>query len=113
VTVKANDVSRVYGDSTPAFSIFLSAGTFGYTDNLALLGTPIFSTTPANQSGVGTHPVTVSGLRNANYTITHDNTGVLTVTPRPVTVKANDVSRVYGDLTPAFSIFLSAGSFGY
>jgi len=112
ITIKANDVSRVYGDSTPAFSIFLSAGTFGYSDTAASIGTPLFSTTPANP-GVGTYPITVSGLTNANYTITYDNTGILTVTPRPVTVKANDVSRIYGDLTPAFSIFLSVGTLGY
>ena len=31
----------------------------------------------------------LSGLANTNYTITFDNTGVLTVTPRPITVKAN------------------------
>jgi hypothetical protein len=112
ISVKADAVTRGYGDSTPAFSLSVTAGTFGYTDTLPLLGTPIFSTTPANP-GVGSHAITVSGLTNANYSVTYDNTGILTVTPRPITVKADAVSRVYGDSTPNFSIFLSIGSFGY
>jgi len=113
ITVKADAVSRVYGESTPAFSISLSAGTtLGYTDTLASLGTPSFSISTASP-GVGTYPITVSGLSNANYTITYDNTGVLTVTARPITVKANAVSRVYGESTPAFSISVTAGTFGY
>ena len=93
------------------FSISLSVGTFGYSDNLASLGTPVFSTAPANP-GVGTHAITVSGLSSANYAIAYDNTGILTVTPRPITVKADAVTRVYGDSTPA-SPWVTMGSFGY
>ena len=112
ITVKANAVSRVYGDSTPAATLSVTVGTLASGDTLASLGTPIFSTTPANP-GVGTFPITVSGLSNANYTITYDNAGLLTVTPRPITIKASAVSRVYGDSTPAFSISLSVGTLGY
>jgi len=111
ITVKTNAVSRVYGDSTPAFSFSVTVGTLASGDTLASLGTASFSTDP--NPGVGPHAITVSGLSNANYTITYDNTGILTVTPRPITIKANAVSRVYGDSTPAFSISLSVGTLGY
>jgi hypothetical protein len=79
--VKATSISRVYGESTPAFSIFLSVGTLASGDTLAALGTPIFTTSPTNPAvNVGSYTIAVSGLSNSNYAITYDNTGTLTIT---------------------------------
>jgi hypothetical protein len=81
VTVKATDISRVYGESTPAFSMFLSAGTMAPGDTLASLGTPGFITSPTNPAvSVGSYTIAVSGLSNANYYISYDNTGTLQIT---------------------------------
>src|SRR5207247_205728 len=111
VTVKATNISRVYGDATPASAISLSVGTLAGGDTLATLGTPSFTTSPTNPAvNVGHYTITVSGLSNTNYTITYDNTGTLDITPRPVTAKATNISRVYGDVTPAFAIGLSVGT---
>ena len=193
VTTKANDVTPVYGNSTPAFSIALTAGTtLASGDTLADLGTPVYGFDYVGDGvNVGTYPINVSGLANTNYTISYAtgvNRGELTITPRPVTItperpeqglrqrrsdldlhrqprppgygyvqwraqsrrrrerrdlrdhpgqpvgrsnyslslsattvnftitprpvtiKANDVTRVYGNSTPAFSIALTAGT---
>src|SRR5262249_47550474 len=110
ITVKASPATKIFGDPTPAFSIFISVGTLGYSDDAASLGTPSFSTTPVTPVNVGSYPITVSGLSNANYTINYDNTGAFTITQRPITVKADAVTRVYGDSTPAFLFSLTVGT---
>ena len=114
VTVKANDVTRTYGDSTPAFSITLASGTLASGDTLAALGTPTYGFDNVGDGiTVGTYRINVSGLANSNYAITYSsgtNRGLLTITTRAVTVKANDVTRTYGDSTPAFSITLASGT---
>jgi hypothetical protein len=55
-------------------------------------GAPSFS---AAGSTVGSQAITLSGLANANYNITFAP-GTLTVTARPITFKADDVTRTYG-----------------
>jgi hypothetical protein len=117
ITVKANDVTRTYGNSTPAFSLALASGTFGYSDGVADLGTPTYGfDNPGDGVNVGTYRINVSGLSNSNYDISYatgTNRGLLTITARPITVKANDVTRTYGNSTPAFSLALASGTFGY
>ncbi len=103
ITFKADDVTRVYGETTPAFGYSATAGSIVNGDTF---GAPSFSV-PANT--VGTHVITLTGLANANYAVTFVD-GTLTVTPRPITFKANDVTRVYGESTPAFTYRVGAGS---
>ena len=56
---------------------------------------------PATTTGVGTYTgvITASGQTSTNYTITYV-AGNLTVTPAPLTITANGVSRVYGAIGP-------------
>ena len=105
ITVKANDVSRVYGDSTPDFSLALLSGSFasgeGFTD---LGGTPSFDTgAPATgHQAVGSYPIVVSGLTSSNYDISYatgSDRGTLTITPRPLTVTGDDKSKTYDGTT--------------
>ena len=111
VTVKAEDVSAVYGDA-PSYSIAVSAGSLGNGDALAVLGTPSFSTTPTPARNVGTYTIAVSGLSSANYTIGYA-TGELTVTPRKITVTAAAKSKTYGDDDPALTYSVTTGSLVY
>jgi hypothetical protein len=106
VTVKANNVSRTYGDSTPAFSITLASGTLAAGDSLASLGTPTFGFDNVGDGvNVGSYRINVSGLANGNYAISYatgSNRGLLTIEPATLTVTANDKSRDYGDSNPLF-----------
>lgn len=89
VTVKAANASKTYGDPTPSYSIQLANGTLATGDNLGSLGTPIFTTNPANPVDVGTYPIDVSGLSNSNYNISYaasGDRGALTINKASSTV---------------------------
>lgn len=98
LTIGAQDIQKVYGDLTPAFS-----PTF---DNLALfhgsadLG-PLTLTSPASAqfADADTYDITPSGAVNSNYTISY-SPGTALVTPRPVTLTAINDSREYGEANP-------------
>jgi hypothetical protein len=112
ITVKAANVTRVYGDSTPAFSLALASGSLGYSDSLTdSFGTQVqFS--PAGTS-VGEHPIDVSGLSNSNYNISYASgtaRGVLTVTPRPLEVTADAKSKTYGEDDPDLTYEVTSGN---
>lgn len=102
LTVSANDVSRPYGAPNPAFRPSFSGWVLG--QGPAVLGGALSFATPADaHSDVGPYPIVPSGLTARNYAIRFQP-GVLTVTPAPLTVTANDATRVYGDPNPAFSV---------
>jgi hypothetical protein len=116
ITVKATNVSRVYGDSTPAFSLALSSGSFAYSDGFADLGTPSFGfDNPGDGVNVGTYRINVSGLSNSNYDIgyaTGTNRGLLTITPAELKVNADDKAKTYGNADPDPSYSLSGFKLG-
>ena len=62
----------------------------------------------ATTTAVGTYAgvITASGQTSTNYTITYV-AGNLTVTPAPLTITANGVSRVYGASDPALGVTYS------
>jgi hypothetical protein len=86
ITVKAATISRVFGSSTPSFSIFVSVGSLASVDTLASLGTPTFTTSPTNPAiNVGSYTIALGSLGNSNYSIGYDKTGTLAITPAPTT----------------------------
>jgi hypothetical protein len=101
LTVTADDASKVYGAALPAFTAGFSGFVNG--DTPVDLGGSLSLGTPATAaSPVATYPVTPSGLSSPNYTITFID-GTLTITPAPLTVTANDASKVYGAALPTFT----------
>ena len=97
ITVKAANVTRVYGDSTPAFSLALASGSLGYSDTLAnSFGTQVqFS---PEGTTAGQHYIDVSGLSNSNYAISYatgTNRGVLTIERRPITGSFTAANKVW------------------
>ena len=59
----------------------------------------VVDTDAAPTTGVGSYSgvIMASGLTSTNYAITY-HAGNLTVTPAPLTITANSVSRVYGGI---------------
>ncbi len=105
VQVTAQNASRIYGESNPtldysAESAAEATGARGLLEGDALSGD--LATTATTGSGVGDYDITQGALANANYTIEFTD-GMLTITPRPVQVTANDASRVYGESNPALT----------
>lgn len=99
--VVVNDTSRLYGSANPAFSTGISGFVLG-EDASVLSGTLAYQTPAGASSDVGSYAVTASGLASTNYTISYAP-GSLAVLPAPLTITADNVSRVYGDANPAFT----------
>ena len=83
---------------TPRTSTGSSTATPGTTS-------PVWrSTGPAKAADVGTYDIVASSADNPNYAYTYE-TGTETITPAPLTITADDVTRRYGaaaDYTASF-----------
>ena len=95
ITITANAKSKVYGAPNPALDAVVS-GILGEAVNYTL------STTATPLSGVGSYPITVEPGLNPNYIVNVVNS-TLTVGPKPVTVTADAISKVYGAAEPALT----------
>jgi filamentous hemagglutinin family protein len=103
VVVNANALSREYGNANPALTYTISGTGLLNGDQL----TGALATTATTTSPVGTYTITQGTLAAPiNYTLVY-NQANLTVTPRAITVAANDVSRLYGAANPALTYTVS------
>ncbi len=107
LTVTANAASRVYGNANPTFTVsfagFLPGDGIG-----GLTGTAQFTTLATGTSNIGQFAINAalgSLLSAQGYQFTFAP-GVLNVTPRPLTVTANNLSRPYGNANPALTFTL-------
>jgi hypothetical protein len=105
LTVAAQSPSRFYGDANPPLTATLSGFVNGDTAASAVSGLASCSTTATVTSSVGSYAVTCTAgtLASANYSFGSFMPGTLTVTKAPLTVKANDKTKVYGDDNPALT----------
>ncbi len=97
LTVTAASPSKVYGATLPALTY--SAGTFVNGDSAATALTGALATTATAASPVANYPITQGTLAAKNYTITFVP-GTLSVTPAPLTITANNESKVAGSANP-------------
>ncbi len=102
LTIKADDKSKVYGDADPAFTVSYSGFKLG--DTAAVVSGLTFNREEGED--VGQYVLTPSGATASNYTIAFES-GTLTINPAPLTIKADDKSKVYGDDDPAFTVSYS------
>jgi autotransporter-associated beta strand protein len=114
ITVQASDQARAYGDPNPGTGPFtITVGSLAGTDAIGSVNvtSPALPTAPAGSVWVLTNAGANFASGNAsNYAITLQN-GQLTIAQRPITVKANDQNRTYGDPNPATGPFtIAAGS---
>jgi hypothetical protein len=101
LTVTADDQTRIYGDTNPAFT-----GTITGTKNGDSL-VDSYTTAADATSGTGTYAINAHvaagpGANLANYDIKHVD-GTLTVTKAPLTVTADDKTKTYGDANPTLT----------
>ena len=96
LSVKADDKSKVFGASLPAFTVTYAGFVNGETAAV-LSGTLNVSTTATANSPAGVYPITVGGLSATNYNVSFAS-GALTVTAagsRPV-LTANNNPALWG-----------------
>lgn len=95
LTITANDATRRYGQSNPAFSASYSGGLSSD------LTTAVSFRVQGLGVNVGTYAIEPFGAASTTRTLAYVN-GVLTITAAPLTITADGVSRVYGQANPAF-----------
>ena len=103
LTVTANSATRVYGQQNPAFTVTYAGLTNGDLPS-SLGGSLHFSTAATASSPVNTYSVVPGGLTSLNYAITFAG-AKLVVTPAPLTITANNQSRVYGQPNPPLTVY--------
>lgn len=101
LAVTVNDATREYGDENPAFSLTYS-GLKNEETEPAWTTAPTFTTEATAKSDVGTYVVDVTA-EPKNYSITSKQTGTLTITQAPLTLKADDATRPYYADDPEFT----------
>jgi hypothetical protein len=102
ITITAESFSRIYGNANPALTFTL--GGLGLVNGDQLTGA--LATSAGVTTGVGTAAITQGTLTaGANYAVTF-NPGVLTITPRPLSITAASLSRVYGNANPTLTFTL-------
>jgi 6-phosphogluconolactonase (cycloisomerase 2 family) len=100
LTVTVNNASRAYGAANPSFTGLIVGTKNG--DNI----TATYSTTATPASPVGSYPITAAladpNSKLPNYAVTINN-GSLTIGAAVLTAVADNATRAYGDLNPAFT----------
>jgi hypothetical protein len=99
LSVTADDKTKTYGGADPAFTVGYSGFLNG--DTAASLGGTLAFNRVSGEN-VGSYVITPSGLTGGNYTISF-TTGTLTITKATLSVTADDKSKTYGSLDPAFT----------
>jgi hypothetical protein len=104
ITITAGNFSRVYGDANPALTF--TVGGLGLVNGDQLTGALGAAGVTA---GVGTSQITLGTLAaTANYAVTFVP-GTLTITPRPLTVAADNLSKSLGLADPLLTFSITAG----
>jgi len=94
LVITPNELSKVFGDSDPELTYKVD----GLLDGDELTG----SLSRESGENVDTYSIIINTLDNPNYDI-NLNDVVFTITKRAVTITANEISKVYGELDPEFT----------
>lgn len=96
ITVDIADLAKVYGNDDPNFTWAITGGSLAEGDELS--GT--LSRVAGEDVGGYAITGTLEGdLASNNYTVTVDD-GMLTITPRPLVISADDLAKIYGEEDP-------------
>ncbi len=105
ITVTADNQTRVYGASDPAFTV--SYDGFKNSEGTGVLMSGATASTAALITDhVGNYAITASGANAANYDFAYVN-GNLAITKATLTATASSGSREYGEANPAFTVSYS------
>jgi len=97
LTVKANDITVVYGDPVPTYTVTYS-GLVGGENHTVLKGTLKLTCSYTQGSNAGNYTIVPSGLSSDNYDITFVP-GTLTVAKKPVNVIWTETEFTYDGKT--------------
>ncbi|MCX4160047.1 MULTISPECIES: MBG domain-containing protein [Paraburkholderia] len=103
ITLTGDQLSKIYGNTDPNLAYQVTSGN--------LVGTDTLSGAATRQTGenVGSYAITQGTLANSNYTITFVN-GQLQITPRPITLTGDQLSKIYGNTDPNLTYQITSGN---
>lgn len=109
ITVSALGGTSIYGDG--GIDPGLSATNLANGEGVSVLSGLANSFGIVPENAAGSYTLSVAGvLTNGNYTVSNTTTGTWKVTPRAITVTADDLSRLLGQTDPALTWTVSSGS---
>ena len=92
-------MTRIYGNTNPALTFTLGGSGLVNGDQL----TGALATTAGVTTGIGNVAITQGTLTaGANYAVSFTN-GQLIITPRPITIRADDKDKLVGEPDPLFT----------
>lgn len=99
IQIVMDNLSKFYGDADPEFSFTLQ-GALQFDDTIE----DLFDGQIVRQSGeiVGIYLLSIDGVTNENYNIVFQNANFV-INKRPITVIADDATKIYGDEDPSFT----------
>lgn len=101
LTIRGGSTAKLYGAPVVPPTLSYEGLVNSDTDSVV---TGLVVTSPVSAtSAVGTYPITLTGGTAANYSITRI-AGTAAVTPAPLTVKATNITRTYGESTPSTDV---------
>lgn len=106
--ISADPQTRVYGDENPDFTYSIEGFVNG--DEKTNLDTlPNLTADADKKTGVGNYAIRLTGGADDNYEYVLNN-AELTITPRPVTIKADDKKMTEGGEVPALTWTVTEGN---
>lgn len=107
VTVTADAKTKVYGESDPSLTYQITSGSLKSGDTFS------GSLTRAAGNNVGNYAIQQGTLTlGSNYSLTYEGAN-LTITARPITVTADAITKIYGDVDPTLTYKITSGSLAY
>ncbi len=93
ITLQALNINRLYYDENPSLDYMVTGFVNGDNED-DFLTKPLLSTTATKNSDVGNYDIVISNAKLKNYQI-HFVNGTLTVNKRPLTIMADNKTRMY------------------
>lgn len=109
ITVKVNDISVIYGDELDLAKCTFSVEDGALVGNDTIVLSYTCTYTQGDDAGL-TKDIIATATASDNYVVTVKK-GILSVTKRPVSVKAADASVIYGENAPTFAYEVTSGNF--
>jgi hypothetical protein len=105
ITITADSKTKTYGDTDPTFTFTVTTGNVvnsdGYTGSLSRV----------SGENIGDYPLSLGTLSyGSNYNISYNSGGKLTISKRAITVKADAISKQYGDDDPELTYQIESGT---
>lgn len=105
LTITPNAAMRYYGDENPEIK-YTYTGFVEGDDNSVLSTAPTCTLDVDASTSVGSYTMTPSGAEAKNYDISYNN-GTFQIVKAPLTIKAENKTKVYGETNPELTVIYS------